>query len=432
MSRSAFCTAALSLVFALGGCSKDPQAGAAGSASAAASSSASPLEAFFADDRAALTPVLYEQLILELATCKMTDSGIEPRCPANERLRRARSRNTVLKDLAAMNSAIGRRLLDHESPAVRFQAATMMQSFFGAEPASQKVVIDAAKKEKEGPVLLALLRVVGSRVKENTDVRALLLGYVDHPEEAVRREALGWLVSSFAEGLDEVWSRAAEKLEKDPSENVRAYVCDRLYGSSDERALASIKKLLADPATPKKVYQGCWNGLIKTWTGFPQPKKPLKAGYELTLEILKKKPRSADLPPWSGIATLRAAKTDFPPEDRIGADWYAAVKPWYKKDKLVAALLDLVNDPKANWLARTGALSVMQELGVPRAEFEKLEKKYASAKEGDDFNVHRRLVDVLARFGGVPAASASGVVVPVPKPPPHPPGGGGDPLGARR
>lgn len=397
----------------------EPEPSPSASASAA---EPSPVEAFFQDDRAALTEGVYEQLIVALSTCKVTESGVEPRCPALEQLRRARSRNTVLKDLAGMNARLGKKYLTHESAAVRYQAASMMQSIFGSDEASQKLILERARSEQEPAVILALVRVVGSRVKSDVEVKQLLLEMGDHAAESVRREALGWLVTSFAEGVTEGFDKVAAKLEQDPSEAVRAYLCDRLYGSSEPRALPLLKRLLTDPKTPKKVYDGCWSGLIKTWTGFPQPKHPLKEGYELTVKLLEATPRDSEHPPWSGLSLLRAAKTEFQPTDRFGTDWYAAVKPWYKKERLLKALEAVATDSKAHWMARTSALSVMQELGTPKATFEKLHKRYEGATAGDDFQVKRRLGDVLARLGARSGPSSAGSAPPpgTPKPPPRP------------
>lgn len=414
----------------LAGCSKGSGTGPVASASASASAGpADDVEAFVADEHAKLTLEIYEKLVLGLADCKLVQNAIDMRCPANDRLRRVRGRASVARDLANLNAALGQKLIGHESATVRFQAATMLQSFFGSNPASQKLVLDALRKEKEPAVIAALLRVVGSRMKENPEVKQLLVDLSDHASEDVRKEALGWFLSQFGEGVEGGFEKVAEKVEKDPSEAVRAYLCDRLYGGSDERAIGVLKKLLAQKDLPKKVWQGCFNGVIKTWTGFPQPRKPSKDGFELTMKLLEAKPRDAENPPWAALTTLRAAKGEFPPNDKFGQEWLEKVKPWIKRDRLLKALQDIVTDGKASWMARTGALNVLDELGADKKVFEGLEKKYKDAKQGDDFHVYRRVADILAKRGAPGAPAPSGVAPPPGLPFGHPPIPGSPPPG---
>ena len=394
-------------------------------AAPAPSVSADPLadmKAFLEDDTATLTKPIYKKLLLQLSTCKLTERGINPKCKAYEDVRRVRGRKGSPREMAEMNAALGKELITNEHPAVRLQAAKLMQSVFGTNKESQKLLIAAAKKEKEPAVLAAMLRTVGSRHRASPEIKELLLKMADNKSEVVRREAMSWFLTSFGEGVEGTFEKVLEKVDKDPSIEVRAYLCNRLYGSSDERALEVFKKYLEADDTPKKLYNACWNGVINSWTGFPKPRKPSQAGYELTMKILERTPRTKDRPSWSGISTLRSAKTEYRESDRYGQAWLEAVKPWYRPARLLAALKNIANDENANWMARTASLRVMRELGEKKATFTLLLQKYKEAKAGDDFHVKRQIEEILRKLeGGVgPSGSA--------RPGPHAiPGGPGHP-----
>lgn len=402
---------ALVAALAIGGCKKDKATSAAPTASASASP-ADELKSFLEQEGTPLTEAIYRQMIVSLADCKVDERGIDPKCEHAKNLRQARNRKTSVREMQAMNGKLGKELITHEHPAVRLQASKLLQSAFGASKETQELLVKAAKAEKEPAALAAMLRTIGSRHKDQPEIKALLLAMADHPAEPVRREAMSWFLTNFGEGVEGTFEKVLDKVENDPSEDVRAYLCGRLYGSSDERALPVFEKYLMSEETPTKLYNACWNGVINSWTGYPKPRQPSQKGYELTMKILEKKPRSKERPPWSGISTLRSAKTDVRANDRFGGAWVEAVKPWYKPERLLRSLKDIVVDGEANWMARTAALRVMQELGEKKALFVTLQAKYASAKAGDDFHVKRQLDDIVRKFdaptAGPRGASSAG------------------------
>ncbi|GEM_PF-1250767 len=428
---------ALFAALSLGACGK----GKNNPAQPASSASAGPVDevkAFLEKDDAPLTESVYRKLILALESCKLDDRGIDPKCEASKNLRQARNRKTSVREMQGLNGKLGRELISHPNAAVRLQSAKLLQSAFGASKETQDVIVKAAKTEKEPAVLAAMLRTIGARHKDQPEIKALLLTMADHPSDAVRREAMSWFLTNFGEGVEGTFEKVLEKMDNDPSEDVRAYLCGRLYGSGDERALPVFEKYLLDDKTPTKIYNACWNGVINSWTGFPKPRKPSQKGYELTMKVLEKKPRTKDRPPWSGISTLRSAKIEVRENDRFGTEWSEAVKGWFKQDRLLKALQSIAVDPDANWMARTAALRVMQELGEKEATFKALQKKYADAKAGDDFHVKRQIDDILRKgsdgarptASGAPSARSSaaaarepgGMRPPPPmRPPPGPP-----------
>jgi hypothetical protein len=361
-------------------------------ASASALPASSGLEAFVADAKAPLTPAIAEQLLLGLVSCKMGERDIQRGCDALDRLNRARSHRFDVKDRAGGLRALGKKHLGDPSPAVRLESAKLCAPSLGSDAEAQKLLMAQASKEKVPAVLLTMLRVLGSADHPSADLGKLLLSKVDDESAPVRMEAMGWMLT----GVDTPggFDRVLDKVDKDPSLEVRSYLCTRLYGTADARALPIFEKYLRAKDTPKKLYEGCFRGLVSAWTGFPKPKKPAEKAYRLTLELLDAKPRDNDRPPYSAIALLRAAKTKFGPTDTGGKAWLEEVKGWYDAKRLLAALESLAGDHDASLLARTSALDVMKELGAKKAAFSRVAARYAKAT-GQDENLKRRVDQIV-------------------------------------
>jgi hypothetical protein len=353
------------------------------------------LASFLKDESAPLTPQIEEQLLLGLKDCTVSDTGIDPKCEALKTWTAARGRKTATKQILGGTTNLGAKHINDESPAIRYKSADLMSSLFGADATTQKTIVEAAKQEKVPGVLANMIQAVGSKHKANPEVKELLMTGADHPSERVRTESMGWFLTSFGQGVPGTFEKVMEKIDNDPSTKVRASLCSKLYGSSDDRALPIFDKYLSDKKTPDDVFKGCWDGVIAAWTGYAKPQKPSQKAFELTCKVLEATPRTKERPPWTGISTLKSAKTEFKPEDKFGQEWLAKVKPWYKQERLLKALEAVAGDSSANWLGRNGAVDVMKELGAPKAAFERLQKKYDKGAKGDDTHVKRKVEEAL-------------------------------------
>lgn len=383
----------LGLVLGAMACDEKPKGAApAPSASVAGDS----LSDWLADESAPLTEEVYRRFILTLTACEVSERGIDPRCQAYRELKQARGRTTRPADLVTMNEVLGKELIAHEHPAVRWQATQLLKAVYGIKPEMAALVLSAAQKEQSPAVLIALTRVVGAKHKESPEVKALLMKLSEHESEHVRQEAMSWFLTAFGVGVPDTFERVLDRVENDPSINVRRFLCGRLYGSEDERAIPVFEKYLNQKDVDLKLFEGCWQGVISAWTGFPKPTKPSQAAYELTLKVLERKPRTRSSPPWTSFRNLRAAKTDYAERDQAGLDWLEAVKPWYRPERLLKALEDIALDREAYWMTRTAALDVMRDLGVGEARFQKLAKAYEKPTQ-DDGHVQRKIHEILRR-----------------------------------
>jgi hypothetical protein len=319
------------------------------------------------DDRKALTPAEYEQLILALEKCTMAERGIDFKCPEQKAYVQARSRNTALKDFAGMSSGLGLKHINHASPAVRWTAAGLLGGFFGASANVQEAVLKAIPEEKHPVVLAKLVGAVGSSASRNPKVGELLLKMADHESEVVRMEAISWLTTSFAKGLAGSADKVIEKVQKDPSPKVQAYACEYAGRLGDERLVPIYKKLTQKPGDDPAVYNACMRGLIDLWNSFmPTDTPPSQKAYKLSLARLRDKPRSKDRPPWMVMSSFGRVPKGPP--------------AWYKAKEVAKALGDVVLDGQANWMARAGAARALGEL-KDKEELEKLKTKLGAGGE---------------------------------------------------
>lgn len=353
------------------------------------------IDAYLADENAKLTEPVYESLVAALGACELKDFGVDYKCPANEKLQKARTRKDFYRQSSPLNTPVGKKLIAHDKPAVRAEAARLLRSLLGAQKDSIQLVIDAAKSETHPTVLKFMIESVGTELDDSDAAVAFVLKSADHESPLVRTEALSWLLRRDGKGVAGGFDKVLEKLEKDTDVGVRRSVCSHLYGTEEERAVDVLEKMVQDKSLPQELRAGCFEGLIRTWTGAPQPKRPSQKGHELTMKILEQKPRDNDNPPWQGMYTLSFAKTE--PKTNFSKDWLEAVKPFYKQERLVAALESLVLDKDASYLARTSALDVLRGLGEKKATFDALATKLAGGK-GQDAQVKTRAEEIGSKL----------------------------------
>lgn len=338
------------------------------------------------------TPEMLEKLLVGLSACELTERGIDRKCEAWVAFDAARksSRSAAVKNLGGIYADLGRKHIKHEHPAVRLQAASMMGSIFGASKDSQGVLIEAAKTEQDPRVLREMIRAVGSSVGKNPAVKELLLATAGNKDDKVRIEVVSWLTSSWADKTEGTLEKAMEIAEQDTSDDVKRFACKRLGERGDERALPLLKKM-TDVKNPKvleddRMFSACFEGVIAMWSAPVPHKTPSEAAYKHTLALLtSKKARGDKNPPWTVFSRLRWAKK---PKFQEAAGWY-------KGADVQKALSDIVMDRKTNWMARTGAVDTMKELGAEKAAFEKLAKAYEGA-ERQDAHVLKKIEKVLA------------------------------------
>ena len=341
----------------------------------AASSKA--MQAFLEDPKAPLTPIILQAFVASLANCKLTRFGPNYKCEDYKRYRKARTRRAD-GNLLAMTANVGMKLIGHRSPVVRYVAAGLMNSPFALQKKPMGIIVKAARTEKNPFVLARMLNTVGSQVKKDPGVKKLLLDSADHADHNVRMAAMTWFTNTFAEGVPKVLNKVLHRVRKDPNVDVRAFLCSRLYGTGDRRAIRVIKRFLKDKKTPRKLYAGCFRGLVGAWIGIPRPKNPSKEAYLYTLKLLRKKPRDNDHPPWTIFSTLGYATEQA--KHTFQQQWLKKVKGWYRAEPQRKVLAEIILDDNVRWLGRSAAVRSYLRLGATKADLKRLRKALGKGK----------------------------------------------------
>lgn len=326
----------------------------------------------------------YEKLILAHANCEVTDSGIDGKCEAVKIMRESMNRSQLAKGALGGNAGVGQKLIAHPSPAVRIKAAQSMSSLFGAGKKSQDAIVAAAQKEKHPAVLTAMVRTVRNHGKRNPEVGKLLLELADHDNPKLRKEAIYGLSSSWNESLGV--DKLIAMMKSDTDAEVRQTACAYAGNLGDEKLYPVYESLLQGDEDAK-LKGRCFEGLVSMWANYPLYGTHNEKAYRLTLKLLEATPRSEDMPPWQGMSTLGYLGGG---ENRKLDEWKKKAT-WYKPEDLRRALLSVVGDGAAHWMARTGATKALVKLGASKADFEKLRKGLGESPKGTDTHVAKEL-----------------------------------------
>jgi hypothetical protein len=320
--------------------------------------------AFLKDEKAKMTADIFETGLLMLADCRLETHGIDYQCDSYKDYQKGLGHPSDLDDYKK-RAEVALKYIRHKSPTVRYEAVRRASSGIGlaSNEASLKPILVACKAETEPQVSSSCVDSIGHAAKDKPEVKDFVFASLDHADDRVRDRAAQVLGSRLNQPIPGSYEKLADKVENDSTKKVKASACRALSAPEDPRALEIFEKLLESKKTDDEVRNACFEGLVRLWVGYSYPKKPNEKAYTLTMELLKKKPRTDKNPPTS-LMELGNAKTEFKDYDRAGKDWYKDAKSFYKKEDLVKVLEEIAVDADANSGARSSALYAMKSLGA--------------------------------------------------------------------
>jgi hypothetical protein len=259
-----------------------------------------------------------------------------------------------------------------------------------------KAYVAALRSETDPAVLRTFLSMSGEAAAMSETVRYAILRALDHDDRLVRFAAIDRLATpSIYAQVPRAYDTLVTLVTSDPAEVVRGYACAAFGKSDDERAFATIRKVLEANETPPEVRGACFEGLVQLWVGRPMPKVPSREAYELTLKLLTATPRDADMPHNRGVLALVPASAGARPS-AAEQEWLEQVQGWFVRADLLRALEAIALDPAASVLTRDVALFV---LAMWREEelVTALAKKLESAPDPDGKKLAAKAREELAR-----------------------------------
>ena len=173
----------------------------------------------------------------------------------------------------------------------------------------------------------------------------------------------------------------------DSDENVVRLACSRSGKLNNERIIDPIVTILNDKRK-SKFHSECIQGLSIMWLDYPFHKNHNENAYKATMDYLKKRPRTKDVPAWSAItafSTVANSKGEL--------DAWKKEATWFKQDEFIAVLTDLIKDNNFNWLGKAPAFKAIASFGG-KAELEKIQSVVDSLS---DDTVKKAYADELAR-----------------------------------
>lgn len=321
------------------------------------------------DDRPPLTPEAFEALIVGLSACQVKGAVIDPECEALKTYREGVRGRTALSAVAGNMRELGKKLIAHESPAVRIKAVDLLGSPVGTSAEAQNLVLEAFPKEANTGVLVAMLRVVANDGARNEKIGQLLISALDHKDLDVRAQAIYALSSSWNKKLAGGAERLAKAAESDPDMQIRKAACEYAGKLGDEKLLPMYHKLTAPDVEPA-LQSSCMRGLIEMWADYPHFENASEAAYRLTLTLLERTPRTKHMPSWVAISSIGHIGGD---SDKV-TTWKKRT-PWFDAVAVRKALSGVVLDDATDDLAVSQSISVMAALGANAGEIGALEKK---------------------------------------------------------
>ena len=302
----------------------------------------------------------YEQLVLGLAPCRVVDAQIERGCPAHAELtREIEALRKAAPQLADHGAELGRKLLGHDAPAVRLQAAQLLPR---RRLEDQDLLAAAGEREPDPEVRAALVSLVGEAARGNGKVAAFVLASADHAARQVRihtARALGR--AGFRP------DKLAAMITEDPEPAVRVAACESGGALGDKVLVAAFEQATAS-AEPPQVYAACMTGLVAMFLDWPFYKNHDEAAYRLFLKRLAATPRTEAVPPWQVMGKLKAYTPRGSGSTQEAFERWKRLAPWFDPAAVKRALADVVRDPDAYWMARKGAIEAIAALGATKAE----------------------------------------------------------------
>jgi hypothetical protein len=269
--------------------------------------------------------------------------------------------------------AIIEKLINSTSPQVKGMALLSYTSLFGVSSDNVTKVANVLKDEKNPFVLKKGIRTLMNELKKE-EAAKFVLAQVKNENSQVRKEAAIAIGNPWSQGVPGV-TEAAKELLYDKDDDVRGMMLHCVGKLYDDSFIPDLVKVLNDDSQPK-MHGEAIRSLYTMWYDYPFHKHTSKAAYDATVNYLKKKPRTNNIPYWTSITeTKTRAEKDYPA--------WKAKATYFKENEWVKLMTDIATDPNANWLGRGPAVEIIAKYGT-KADVEKV-KSIIQANNNDKY-----------------------------------------------
>ena len=276
-------------------------------------------------------------------------------------------------------------LLSSPYPQARAFAYNRISDLFGAEGSVLDAALKALETEEDPCCLRYATDGLSNEMRTRPEIADFIFRMSRSDNPVLRKQAVYGLGTSWSIGVDGVVERLIEML-KDEDPAVRKAACGRAGDLQDESVIGPLTEILNDPEQCK-IHSEAIRSLSFMWLNYPFHKETSEAAYRATMDYYSRKPRTSDVPSWSGIGGFSTVS-----ERNIG-DWYA-LAPYFSADEFFGVMADYIADPDANWLGKKPAMDAIAALCPEK--FGDLEAVMAGVEDKNVLSSYEKLKEKMA------------------------------------
>ena len=316
-----------------------------------------------------LTSAAFAVEVEGMTTCMARTETALKQCPAYKRVL------TILADRDAesthrrfLQTSAANRLVEHQSPAVRWLAIRLLRSIAQVEASSREKLEARLAKETEPFVLASLLRTLGLFIEEDTALFQRYRKLSDHESELVRSSAIRWVTRASNDSDDTLTQFIDSKLKEDPSAAVGRAICLELARKKDDRGIPKIVSVIQSPEATAGA--PCFLSLTSTWIA-PSLTAISQLGFSATLAELQRRVEGAIRIPWSVMARLGQGR------HLVSRSKLTLAQQQLLQERLLA----VVHSKSQNIQVRVGAVQALGTYGAVPKIFDEIVTAYESARD---------------------------------------------------
>ena len=250
-------------------------------------------------------------------------------------------------------------LIKSEYPQLRGIACELMDEFNGAKEENIDLVKEILKTEKEPYVLRRAISVVAYKAGEDPEIAKFLLDMAKNENPGVRERAAYWLCISSNKDIEGAKDLVFE-LMQDENKEVMRTACEKSGVFRDNQRITEYLKTILLDDSKYELHGICGKALIDMWLNPTYMNGHNETAYNATVEYIEKTSRNENIPEFTVLNYLSGISD-------TGFEEWKVQNPYYNKDKIIAAMIEIIKDPNANSLARASAIEVIHAHGKKEA-----------------------------------------------------------------
>jgi hypothetical protein len=261
------------------------------------------------------------------------------------------------------------KVLQHKDPKVRIIPMKNMTYNFdkGTKTPKSDVLLNILQNETDPDVLTQALRSNMNNLIVSDDFYEAFKKHAASDNPDIRMAAMQGIINSNNHSIEGIEAEGIKFLD-DKDARISSGACKELLSNKYTSAMPKIEEIM-NTSTDEVMLQTCAKGLMDLWYYPPFFKDFDAKAYQMTLNYLKKSPRTDRTPGWEIISKLTKAPKD---------SWIELAKDFKAKD-LVATLSDIAKDENANARAREYSIDAIAIHGT-KADLTALDKAIGDDK----------------------------------------------------